>query len=323
MAIALGWCLAASVAAAQPACPELLAQAGARYVERAFPEATAAARACLARGDAALPDAVAARRLLALIALRRNDDAQAVSLVTELLRLDPTYEADPVRDPPDYAGLVVTLRRALPPAEAQRAGPDGAPPAPPPLPPLEEVPQRGAYVEVFIGPGSYGGERGEVGTSPFSTFTVNNGITMGGGGEVLVTQRFSLALLYRALQLPALRALEDEPDAADPVLDERNGWVHLLGLAGRFRLPLREEVAALYVHGGGGPAASTLEGERRVGSHLQAALGVEIAAAEDASGFLEVGLALTLPGGVVDRVSGSPDRLIFFSGGFRARVFRF
>lgn len=98
-----------ALAQAPSSCEPLLSTAEERYIQRAFTEAEALARACLAQADRSDAEAVRSYRLLALIALRQEDLPGAERAVRNLLDISPDYTADPVQDPPAYVDLVTVV----------------------------------------------------------------------------------------------------------------------------------------------------------------------------------------------------------------------
>ncbi len=129
-------------AAAQPRekCTQERQEAENHYLEGRFAEAVALLQTCLRRETLFLDEAVAVYRLLGLAHLNGGEPEQAQAAVADLLDLVPTYEADPVQDPPSYTALVNLAREERRAAEEQRAAeerraeaepPQIAPPEPP------------------------------------------------------------------------------------------------------------------------------------------------------------------------------------------------
>jgi hypothetical protein len=94
-------------------CDRALAAAEDQYREAEYEEALRLAAACLNQKERAPAQAVAAYRMLALIHLKRDELDQARTAVVSLLGIDPTYEADPVTNPPAYVSLVSIVQRDL------------------------------------------------------------------------------------------------------------------------------------------------------------------------------------------------------------------
>lgn len=141
----IAWLIVASPAAwaqAPPPCDSLLAAAEERYIQRAFADAEALARACLSQPGLTDDEALRAHRQLALVFLRRDDLTEAKQAVLRLLGVSFEYAPDPVWDPPAYVALVESIKEQLrvermgTPADSARVGPPVAQ-APPPEPEAE------------------------------------------------------------------------------------------------------------------------------------------------------------------------------------------
>lgn len=94
-------------------CEETFAEAEEAYFDERFSEANDLLSECLNQDD--LPDAllVEMSRLSALAYINLGNLDQARRSVLRLLSVDPSYEPDPVRDPPSYVSLVETVQRQL------------------------------------------------------------------------------------------------------------------------------------------------------------------------------------------------------------------
>jgi len=94
-------------------CDPLLSTAEERYIQREFVEAEALVRACLAQTERTTAEAVQSYRLLALIALRQDNERGAEQAARQLLAALPGYTPDPVQDPPAYVNLITTVDEQL------------------------------------------------------------------------------------------------------------------------------------------------------------------------------------------------------------------
>ena len=116
-------------AQATATCEPILAAADERYILREYDEAEALARACLAQARLDTGEAIQAYRLLALIALRQENLAEAETSVAQLLTISPDYAPDPVQDPPGYVDLIEVVKERIqtdstfPPADSVRVTP--------------------------------------------------------------------------------------------------------------------------------------------------------------------------------------------------------
>ena len=151
-ALVLGVC---SEAVAQPRdkCERERVMAENRYLEGFFDEAIALLQPCLGRPDLAVDEAVQIYRLISLAHMNKGDLDQAQQTVRDLLGTVPTYQADPVQDPPSYVTMVTVVRQEIqaqaqpapeepveePEAEPPAAQPDARAAPPPLLRPDEQV----------------------------------------------------------------------------------------------------------------------------------------------------------------------------------------
>jgi hypothetical protein len=94
-------------------CERALTAAEEQYLDAAYDEALRLVATCLDQGNLPESKAVAAYRLLALIHLKQDALDSARSAIVNLLGVDPTYEADPVANPPAYVSLVAIVQRDL------------------------------------------------------------------------------------------------------------------------------------------------------------------------------------------------------------------
>lgn len=120
--LSLGGCLLLllslpSVTAAQQPCTQELEEAETQYVEGNFEEALRLASDCLEQTDVPDTTAVEAYRLMGLAHLRMDNPEEAREAISNLLDIEPRYEADPVEDPPEYVSLVAIVRRERGPVE--------------------------------------------------------------------------------------------------------------------------------------------------------------------------------------------------------------
>lgn len=126
----------AQTPAGTPSCESLLDEAQARYVDLDFEPVEALVLACVLRDDTEVADLRRGYRLLTLSFLRQELVRDARGIALRLIAADPSYEPDPVQDPPDYVALFQALQDQLrvtalpigPSADGQRV--------PPPIPHL-------------------------------------------------------------------------------------------------------------------------------------------------------------------------------------------
>jgi len=106
-------------------CENAINQAESAYLNGNFQEAINQVSLCLDRQDATEDQVVAANRLLSLSHLRLNELQQARAAIVNIFGVRPSYEADPVEDPPEYVSLVSIVRQEVqpevPPAEGEAA----------------------------------------------------------------------------------------------------------------------------------------------------------------------------------------------------------
>jgi hypothetical protein len=110
--------MAVAPAAAQneaPTCEEAIEQGETAYLNGDFQEAISQVTACLDRQDVSEDQAVASYRLLSLSHLRLNELQQARRAIINIFGIRPSYEADPINDPPEYVSLVSIVRRDVQP----------------------------------------------------------------------------------------------------------------------------------------------------------------------------------------------------------------
>ena len=67
----------------------------------------------MARGPMAVDEAVQVYRLISLSHLTKGDLEPAQQTVRDLLRTAPTYQADPIQDPPSYVTMVDVVRQEM------------------------------------------------------------------------------------------------------------------------------------------------------------------------------------------------------------------
>ena len=110
------WILAPPVVSAQfllPPCQIELETAHDAYLNQEYETAVDLASECVAQEGVSSTDAIEAYRLISLSFFRQQDLVDARRSITHILSIDPTYEADPVEDPPSYALLVSMVRDVL------------------------------------------------------------------------------------------------------------------------------------------------------------------------------------------------------------------
>lgn len=106
-------------------CDTLFTQAEAAFFEGQFEETIRLLTPCAAPG-APRPATVAAYRLLSMAHMNRGDAPGAREAIATLLLENPTYEADPIQDPPAYVVLVSAVREQLRAEARLPAAPTGA-----------------------------------------------------------------------------------------------------------------------------------------------------------------------------------------------------
>jgi len=109
-------------------CADTLGTAEKAYRNRNYQEAVALASRCTDHEDVGEDTAIRAHRIITLASLRQGALMQARSAVENILRIDPTYTADPVNDPPSYDLFVSMVRDETDLATAEDAGAEETPP---------------------------------------------------------------------------------------------------------------------------------------------------------------------------------------------------
>ena len=110
------WGEIAATASAQfllPPCQIELVAARDAYLHQDYEAALNLASSCTRGNGVSNADLIRAHRLMSLSFFRRHALVEARSSITHILSIDPTYEADPVQDPPSYALLVSMVRAVL------------------------------------------------------------------------------------------------------------------------------------------------------------------------------------------------------------------
>lgn len=287
--------LAATPALAQLGvpCDELLAEAQERYEARQFEAAATAAQACAARSGLPPETAVRAYRLIALASLRLEAIPDAEAAIQSLLRVDPTYEPDPIADPPLYVAFVEGAKARF-----------QAPPPPAPVP-APEVTRRGPALSVGLqlGVGSYGGERGVNAGSGIGEFTENAGFTGGLSVAAAWSPVLSTGLRLQAYHLPTRFHL----DYAPPVFlreEDSSAWTYVLTaeVIGRFQVDAPVQPGASF---GLGAAFSRLNDATEVGLVLQPGLRLDIPLVPEWTATLNLETAFVLPSDALDLRSTS------------------
>ena len=108
-------------------------QAQAHYLEGQFDEAVGLLGQCLERELLFVQEAVLVYRLLSLSHLNNGAVEQAQQAVRTLLGQMPTYQPDPIQDPPSYVAMVDLVRRELGAEKAADRPAAAAQPAPVPV----------------------------------------------------------------------------------------------------------------------------------------------------------------------------------------------
>ncbi|MGI9174079.1 MAG: hypothetical protein ACR2GR_02000 [Rhodothermales bacterium] len=99
--------------AAQHLCGEEVAAAEEQYLDGQFEAAAQLLSACLEANPLDAPDAIPAYRLLSLSYMNQGNAQGAQQAVEKLLALAPTYEPDPVQDPPSYTVMVLIVKEKM------------------------------------------------------------------------------------------------------------------------------------------------------------------------------------------------------------------
>ena len=99
-----------------PPCEALVAEAQDRYLNGAYEAAIQRAAQCFDRSDVEAEDAVQAYRLISLAHLKLDELDAAREAIVNLLGVAPTYEPDPVQDPPTYVSMVAIVKQEVQPA---------------------------------------------------------------------------------------------------------------------------------------------------------------------------------------------------------------
>lgn len=92
-------------------CTEAITAGEEAYRNAEFEEAIRRVSTCLEQSDIPTDQAVQAYRLLSLAHLRLSELQQARSAIVNIFGLRPSYEVDPIEDPPEYVSLVSIVRR--------------------------------------------------------------------------------------------------------------------------------------------------------------------------------------------------------------------
>lgn len=342
--------LALFPAASAQTCPEALADAEAAYVEGAFGSVLEGLAPCF--DDT--PRSVPARRLVALSYLRLGQIAEAKQALLQLLAIVPTYEPDPVRDPPAYQSLVQVVQAQL---AAAADEPDPAPvaptpvdprpaepqPEPPPTPPagaqppserptalspdaepddtrlLLEADEPDVSLRYWAGAGSYGGERGVNAEGPIREFVDNAGMAFGVGVAAEVRPRLYVFGDVEAAYYPTLstdRGVNAVFDSVD--VDRFSPWVRFVTAGARLTV-VQSRGLALYGALGGGIAF----GDRDLGGAVSGGVGVDFAFLASTGAFVDATWTFVGPARAIDAAaspSAAGDLFSVLRLGLRYRV---
>ncbi len=287
--------------AASQTCPDALAQAEARYVEGAFGSVIGGLGACLDDTPRSIP----ARRLLTLAYLRLGEIGEAKRSLLHIFAIQPTYQPDPVEDPPAYQSLVHVVEAQLtaqtaepvmdppsprPPADLEPTEPEPADAEPvvtaPEAPerrgpgPVEPEPATGAMPDLplafryWVGAGSYGGERGAQASGPFQEFADNAGVAFGIGIEGRLLPWLDLFGDIEAGYYPTLSTDRGNNSVFEPVEEiSLSPWVRFVTAGARARV-FEQRGISLYGALGGGIASgdNSLAGAVSVGAGAETAV---------------------------------------------------
>ena len=323
----------APLASAQT-CPEALAEAEARYVEGTFGGVIARLDPCLDDTPRSIP----ARRLIVLTYLRLGEINEAKLALLDILAIQPTYQPDPVQDPPAYRSLVQVVREQLttpeeaaPPTPAEPVSPEPAPvePGPDPLtdrvvpPPSEPVAAEPAPAEpegpieapaeappalplalrYWVGAGSYGGERGTQASGPVQEFADNAGVIFGAGVEGRLLPWLGVYGEVEAGYYPTLPTDRGRPPEFDPI-DENafSAWVRFVTVGVR-ATGVRSRGIALYGALGGGLAS----GDQTYAGVASVGLGADISFSSVTGAVVDGTWSLTMPARAIDAAAREPN----------------
>lgn len=114
---------AAQEAAEDTTCTEALEAAEEAYLNAEFETVIDRVAACLDQSEVPAAQSIPAYRLLSLAHLRLDEIQDARSAIVNILGIDPSYEADPIEDPPEYVSLVSIVRREVQPEVAAEPTP--------------------------------------------------------------------------------------------------------------------------------------------------------------------------------------------------------
>ena len=98
---------------AQHPCGQEMAEAEEHYLDGQFEKAAELLSACLDVSELTVAEATPAYRLLSLAYMNQGDAQGAQQAVEELLAAAPTYEPDPVQDPPSYTVMVLIVKEKM------------------------------------------------------------------------------------------------------------------------------------------------------------------------------------------------------------------
>ncbi len=135
-------------------CDDTLVEANTLYSTGSFDATIALIDQCLASADITESQRMKAYRLKGLSFIGKGLETDAKETIKSLLQLVPSYEADPVMDPPNFVNMISQLREELdeelaPPAnESTNEGPALETVTQPAEAPLEEVQQPPVQEEI-------------------------------------------------------------------------------------------------------------------------------------------------------------------------------
>jgi len=95
-------------------CQLILDKAQNLYYESKFDEAVNLVKSCITGRDLSKNERRQAYKILAQVALAREDEEQAKSTIRHLLKEDPDYKPTIEQDPPSYVQLVESVREEMP-----------------------------------------------------------------------------------------------------------------------------------------------------------------------------------------------------------------
>lgn len=277
-------------------CEEAADRAQVLYTQGNFAETIAALETCSERPNLPLELFRRTHRLLILSHLRLDDEPRARATAESLVLADPQYRPNPILDPPDFVAFVENVRSNRATAVqvvdvADRADSVFVAPA-------DDLSGLPFSISGYIGASSYGGERGERRSSPWSQLAANSGIGL--GLEILrpLTRDVQIGGSLDLHYLPARFFLDFAPP--EPIdQDASSAWsAVLMGTAAWYYHDLG--FASPGVALGAGAVFSYLNDKVRAGAVLQPGLRILVPVDSRWSVEGRSAVAVTMPGRALD-----------------------